>query len=60
MFVPLFPVHQRHGLEAGAVLELSWNRLGPLDATLGHVKGDIDTRGDGPRHQADGELSEEL
>lgn len=57
---PLLPVHQRHGLETGAVFDLPGHRLGALDAALGHVEGDVDAGGDGSGHQADGELPQEL
>lgn len=58
--IPLFAVHQCHGLEAGAVLDLSWHWLGALDPALGYIEGNIHTGGDGPRQQADGKLAQEL
>lgn len=60
MALPFLPVDHRHGLEAGAVLDLPGHGLGALDAALGHIEGDVDTGGDGPGHQADGELPHEL
>lgn len=60
LFVPLLPVHQPHGLEAGAVLDLSGHGLGALDAALGHVEGNVHAGGDGPGREADGELPQEL
>lgn len=60
VFVPFLPVHQSHGLEAGAVLDLSGHGLGALDAALGDVEGNVHAGGDGPRHQADSELPQEL
>lgn len=58
--LPLLSVDQRHGLEAGAVLDLAGDGLRALDAALGHVEGDVDAGGDGARHKADGELPQEL
>lgn len=60
LVLPLLPVDDRHGLEAGAVLDLAGDGLRALDAALGHVEGDVDAGGDGARHQADGELPQEL
>lgn len=58
--LPFLPVHQRHGLEAGAVLDLSGHGLWALDAALGYVEGNVHAGRDGPRHQADGKLPQEL
>ena len=57
---PFLPVYQTHGLEAGAILDLSWDWLWPLDAALGHVEGNVHTGGDGSRQQANGKLPQEL
>lgn len=60
LFVPLLPVHQSHGLEAGAILDLSWHWLGALDAALGYIEGNVHARGDGPRCQTNRKLPQEL
>ena len=60
MIIPFLTVYQGHGLETGAVLDLSWYRLRTLDTALGHIEGNIHTRGNSAGCQANDKLPHKL
>lgn len=58
--LPFFLVDCSHCFKAVSVLDLSRNRLGPLDPTLGNIKGDVKDWAHCPREKTNPKFSQKL
>lgn len=58
--LPFFLVDCSHCFKAVFVLDLSRNRLGPLDPTLGNIKGDVKDWAHCPREKTNPKFSQKL